>query len=37
MAGQRTSEIRIATLADEVLRLRQATPAPKSPAVSEPR
>jgi mono/diheme cytochrome c family protein len=37
MAGQRTSEIRIAALADEVLRLREATPAPKSPAGSEPR
>ena len=37
MAGQRTSEIRIAALADEVLRLREATPAPKSPAVTEPR
>jgi hypothetical protein len=37
MAGRRTSEIRIAALADEVLRLREATPAPKSPAVAEPR
>jgi len=37
MAGQRTSEIRIAALADEVLRLREAAPAPKSPAASQPR
>jgi mono/diheme cytochrome c family protein len=37
MAGQRTSEIRIGALADWVLRLREADPTPKSPAVSEPR
>jgi mono/diheme cytochrome c family protein len=36
-AGQRISEIRIAALANEVLRLRETAPGPKSPAASQPR